>query len=65
MIRLSLAFTLSIILSGCGQSQSDVGGVSASEAKALNDAAAKLDAEMPPPEPVENIAEENVTNASQ
>lgn len=62
MIRLALALALSITLPGCGQSENDVGGVSASEAKALNEAAAKLDAEMPPPEPVDNA---NATNAAQ
>lgn len=45
-MRLPTALLLSIGLAGCGSASSDsAGGVSASEASALNDAAAELDAQ--------------------
>lgn len=49
MIRTFAATFLIVGLSACGQSDNDVGGVSAGEARALNDAAAMLDKEMPAP----------------
>lgn len=46
MIRPSLALLCLLPLAACGSGEGDgVGGVSASEAQALNDAAARLDAQ--------------------
>lgn len=69
MIKVRIAMTaIMASLCSCGQPDSDAGGVSASEASALNDAATMLDAQMPSnltlDDPVKNAAEgSSPTNA--
>jgi uncharacterized protein YbjQ (UPF0145 family) len=54
---------LAMLLSACGSPSNDaVGGVSRSEAEALNDAAEMLDANAVVPVPVDNATGVNATN---
>ncbi len=52
-----------LVLAACGQSESDVGGISAGDAKALNEAAAKLDAQMPKTEAANDTNMQDVNAA--